>query len=278
MRLAALGLLFSLEAPGQTPSLPDYASLEAGVAYDQYPQTVMDVVLPKTASRERRPGVVAIHGGGWVQGSKEAFLERVLPWVENGFVAANVEYRLAGVSPAPTAAIDVARATDFFRKNAKRWNVDPNRIVVTGGSAGGHLALITGLATKNAGLGSSPRVAAVVNFYGITDMEDIISGPNTRQFALKWLPAEDKRGDLARRLSPMTYVRKDVPPVLSIHGTADETVPYDHGVNLTKALRDAGADAEMISVSGGKHPLSMDHMNTVFPQVWEFLKRRGILK
>ena len=84
--------------------------------------------------------------------------------------------------------------------------------------------------------------------------------------------------DLARRLSPIGYVRKDVPPVLSVHGTADETVPYEHGVSLTKALRDAGADAEMISVSGGKHPLSMEEMNKVYPQVWDFLRRRGILK
>lgn len=262
---------------GQVP-IPDSFKVEANVPYDQYPQTVVDVICPKATSHERRPGVVAIHGGGWVQGSKEAYVERILPWAEQGFVVANIEYRLAGVAPAPAAATDALKAVDWFRKNAKRWNVDPGRIVVTGGSAGGHLALIAGMASKNAGLGPNAHVASVVNFCGITDLEDLLAGPNLRDFAVKWLPASSKRGDLERRLSPISYVRKDVPPVLSVHGTADQTVPYEHGVTLTKSLRDAGADAEMISVSGGRHPLSMEEMRKIYPQVWDFLRRRGILK
>jgi dipeptidyl aminopeptidase/acylaminoacyl peptidase len=106
----------------------------------------------------------------------------------------------------------------------------------------------------------------------------MLAGPNKREFALKWIPNTPESADLARRLSPIGYVRKDVPPVLSIHGTADETVPYEHAVNLTKALRDAGADAEMISVPNGQHPLSKEQMTAAYPQVWEFLRRRGILK
>ena len=147
-----------------------------------------------------------------------------------------------------------------------------------GRSAGGYMALIVGLGNKNSGLGSHPNVAAIVNFWGLTDMEDAITGPNPNPLALKWFPAEEQRGDLARRLSPMVYVRKDVPPVLTVHGSEDETVPYMHAVKLTKALRGAGADAEMISVPGGKHPVSAEQMTTVYPQIWEFLKRRGILK
>jgi len=252
--------------------------MEAGLSYDQHPQTVLDIITPKQPSREKRPAVIAIHGGGWMGGSKEAFLPRILPWVQQGFVVANVEYRLGGVAPAPAAAADAMKAAEWFRKNSKRWNVDNDRIVMTGGSAGAHLALLTGMAGKSAGIGSAPRMAAVVNLYGITDLEDLIAGPNQREFALKWLPDEAQRGDLAIRLSPVTYVRKDLPPILSIHGTADQTVPYEHGVNLTRRLRDAGADAEMISVSGGKHPLTNEQMEAVYPQVWEFLKRRGILK
>lgn len=278
MRSGVFLTTFACACLAQTTPAPDYATLEANLPYDQHPQTVLDVLSPKAPLREKRPAVIAIHGGGWVNGSKAAFLERMLPWVQAGFVLANVEYRLADAAPAPAAAMDVLNAAQWFRKNARRWNVDSRRIVVTGGSAGGHLALVTGLAPKSAKLGPDSGVAAVVNFYGITDLEDMITGPNRRDFAAKWIPEGAGREDLVRRLSPIGYVRKDVPPVLSVHGTVDETVPYAHAVNLTKALRNAGADAEMISVSGGKHPLSMEEMKTVYPQVWEFLRRRGILK
>ena len=277
MRLALL-LGVVCAAFAETAPVPDYATIEANIAYDQYPQTVLDVLVPKAPAKEKRPAVIAIHGGGWVGGSRAAFLERVLPWVQAGFVLVNVDYRVASVAPAPAAANDALKAAEWFRKNAKRWNVDPKRIVVTGGSAGGHLALVVGLAPKSAHLGTGGEVAAVVNFYGITDVEDMLAGPNKRDFATTWIKNTSDAADLARRLSPIGYVRKDVPPVLSVHGTADETVPYEHGVSLTKALRDAGADAEMISVSGGKHPLTMEEMNKVYPQVWDFLRRRGILK
>jgi dipeptidyl aminopeptidase/acylaminoacyl peptidase len=82
--------------------------------------------------------------------------------------------------------------------------------------------------------------------------------------------------ELARRLSPMSYVRKDVPAILTIHGTDDETVPYEHGVRLTKALRDAGADAEMMSVPGGKHTLTEEQYTKAYEQIFAFLERRGI--
>jgi acetyl esterase/lipase len=278
MRFGVLLAALVCVCSAQVTPVPDYATIESNLSYDQYPQTVLDVISPKAPSHDKRPAVIAIHGGGWINGSKAAFQERILPWVQAGFVVANVEYRLGGVALAPAAANDVLKAAEWFKKNAKRWNVDPKRIVVTGGSAGGHLALVVGLAPKSARLGPDSHVAAVVNFYGITDVEDILAGPNVREFATKWIPSNPEGADLARRLSPIGYVRKDVPPVLSIHGTADETVPYEHAVTLTKALRDAGADAEMISVSGGKHPLTMEQMRAVYPQVWDFLRHRGILK
>jgi Dipeptidyl aminopeptidases/acylaminoacyl-peptidases len=88
--------------------------------------------------------------------------------------------------------------------------------------------------------GTTHKVAAVINFYGITDVEDQLQGEHMRKYAVTWVPEREGRFELARRLSPMTYIRKDVPPILTIHGNADETVPYEHGVSLTKALRDAG--------------------------------------
>jgi acetyl esterase/lipase len=283
MRNLTLLLCLALRLAGQSqpanPELPATVKLDPNLSYDKYPETVMDVFYPADPPRGKRPAVIVIHGGGWVNGNKEGMVQRwVFPFVEQGFVAANVEYRLAKAAPAPAAVQDVLRAADWFRDNAKRWNVDPNRIVVTGGSAGGHLSLMVGMTPKSAKLGSRAKVAAVVNFYGITDVGDQVQGPNMRKYAVAWVPEQEGRMELARRVSPMTYVRKDVPAVLTIHGTADETVPYEHGAMLTKALRDVGAQAEMISVPEGKHGFPDEKMKELYPQIFAFLRKRDILK
>src|SRR4051812_1264225 len=183
--LVCLPLMCFAQAPAKQPvQLPD-ATLEANIAYDQYPQTVLDIYAPKAPALGKRPGAIVIHGGGWINGTKESVVERLVgPLVDQGFVVANVEYRLAAVAPAPAAIADVLKAADWFRQNAKRWNVDVNRIIVTGSSAGGHLALMTGLTPKTAHLGPTGKIAAVVNFYGITDVEDQIAGPNLRKYAV----------------------------------------------------------------------------------------------
>src|SRR5438067_1491800 len=111
---------------------------------------------------------------------------------------------------------------------------------------------MVGMAPNNTDLGPTTKIAAVVNFYGITDVADQLDGPNLRTYAVTWIPEQPGRIELARKLSPMTYVRKDLPPILTLHGDADPTVPYEHGVRLTKALKDAGAKAELITIPGGK--------------------------
>jgi acetyl esterase/lipase len=201
-----------------------------------------------------------------------------MPYLEKGFVVANVEYRLAGVATAPAAVSDVLEAARWFIRNAKRYNVDGKRIVVTGYSAGGHLALMVGMTPKSARLGKPVQVAAVVNNYGITDVADQLEGPNRREYAVTWVPEQPGRMDLARRVSPITYVRRGLPPILTLHGDADPTVPYEQGVKLTRALRRVGVDAELISVPGGGHGFSKEEWSRLLPQVFEFLARRGIMR
>ncbi|MEX2261831.1 MAG: alpha/beta hydrolase [Bryobacteraceae bacterium] len=264
--------------PDTPPPLPEDLELIANIQYSQYPETVLDIVRPKAASREKRPGVLVIHGGGWTGGTKEQRLHPVaVRWARKGFVAANVEYRLAKSAPAPAAVTDVLNAARWFRRNAGKYNVAANRIVVTGDSAGGHLSLMVGMTPKSADLGPTVRVAAVINFYGITDVADQLDGPNMRKYAVTWLPEQPGRFDLARRVSPMTYVRKDVPAILTIHGDADQTVPYEHGVQLTRAVREAGGDAEMISVPQGAHGFPLEKVDELYEHIWAFLKVRRIM-
>lgn len=264
------------------PPVPDWVSVEANIPYSTHKETVLDVYQSKRtdARATRRPAVIVIHGGGWVGGKKENVFERLcLPYLEKGFVVANVEYRLAGSALAPAAVEDSLAAANWFRKNASRYGVDKRRIIVTGDSAGGHLALMVGLTPKQAKFGPVSKVAAVVNFYGITDVQDQLEGENMRKYATTWVPETlPDRQELSRRVSPVAWVRKKVPPVLTIHGDADPTVPYEHGVDITKELRNAGADAEMIPVRQGGHGnFSPQEFAEIYAQIFSFLERRKIL-
>jgi acetyl esterase/lipase len=264
--------------PNVPPVIPDSVAVEANIRYGDYPETVLDVYRPAGKTKGLRPGVLVIHGGGWVNGTKEMRVEPVvLRWVAKGFVVANVEYRLAKAAVAPAAVVDVLKAGAWYEKNAKKYGADPHRIAATGDSAGGHLALMLAMTPKTADLGHPVKIAAVVNFFGITDAADQLQGVNQRAYATTWIPEMPGRFDLARRVSPMTYARKDVPPILTIHGDADQTVPYQHAVNLTKALRDAGADATLLTVPQGRHGFPKAKTDEMYEHVWEFLKSRKVM-
>jgi acetyl esterase/lipase len=171
----------------------------------------------------------------------------------------NVEYRLADVSLAPAAVEDARCALRWVWTHAKEYNFDTTRIVVTGSSAGGHLALTTGMLPLSAGLdrqcqaAGEPKVAAIVNWYGITDVNDILSGVNEKRYAVEWFGSMLDREEIARRVSPLTYVRPGLPPVITIQGDADRTVPYSHSLRLRDALTKAGVTNELVTIPGGGH-------------------------
>ncbi len=262
-------------------ALPDWVQVDANIAYDSHGETKVDVMRPKTATG-KRPGILFIHGGGWVGGAKENVVANFcLPYLEKGFVVANVEYRLAKSALAPAAVSDVLKAAEWFQKNADKYGVDPKKIIVSGDSAGGHLALMVGLVPKQANVGNPAKVAAIVNFYGITDVGDVLEGPNMKAYAVGWIPdSMADRRDLAHRVSPQTWVRKKLPPSLTIHGGEDPTVPYDHGVTIVKMMREQGNDAELYSVPKGKHgDFLKDPVEgpATWSAIFEFLGRRGLM-
>ncbi len=254
----------------------DY-QIEANIRYSLHPETVLDIIQARAPALKNRPGVIVIHGGGWIQGNKESMLEPFcLPFVERGFVVANVEYRLAQSATAPAAVNDVLEAAKWFRDRAADYKVDSNQIIVTGSSAGGHLAMMVGMAPDSARLGPSIKIAAVINFYGISDVPDQLEGPHLQTYAVTWVPEQPDRMELAKKLSPITYVRKGLPPMLSIHGDADPLVPYEQSVRLTKELKAAGDQAELITVPGGKHGFPPEEMSKLWPQIFKWLKKHKI--
>ena len=218
----------------------------------------LDVYTPQDRPGPH-PTVIYIHGGGWRAGSRPGAALRVLPYLDMGFSVVNISYRLTPVALAPAAVEDARCALRWVVKNAKTYAFDVNKIVVTGHSAGGHLALTTGFLPGGGELDRAclgpeePKVAAIVNWFGITDVADLLEGANQKVYAVQWLAGLRDRREIARETSPLTYVRAGLPPVLTIHGDADPVVPYSHATRLRDALTKVGSPNELVTVPGGGH-------------------------
>jgi len=224
------------------------------------------------------PTFIYYHGGGWVGGSKEANVLRLIPYLEKGWAVVNVQYRLGNVSLAPAAVEDSLCALRWVARNADQYGFDINRLVVSGNSAGGHLALTTGMIPSEAELdrqcigSKTPEVAAIVNWYGITDVNDLLDGENQKSYAVRWLGSQPNRDAIANRISPLNYVREDLPPIISIHGDADPIVPYSHAVELHQLLSQAEVENELITVPNGLHGgFPADEQIRIYNSIFSFL-------
>jgi acetyl esterase/lipase len=249
-------------------------------------------VYQRRDAQGAQPTVMFIHGGGWVLGTKEASVMSIVPWLEMGWNVVNVEYRLSHVALAPGAVEDCLCALRWIAAHAKEYNFDLSKLVITGESAGGHLALTTGMIPQSAGLdrqcpGNSftngggpdlPKPAAIVNWYGITDLNDMFDGPNKRAYAIEWFGSLPNREEIARRVSPLTYVRRDLPPILTVHGDSDPIVPYSHATRLRDALTTAGVPNQLHTVQGGGHGnFKADDRVKIYITVREFLAKYHLM-
>lgn len=229
------------------------------------------------------PILINIHGGGWNHGAKES-QTGFSSFFKKGYAVANVEYRLVDVAPAPAAIEDVRCALIYIISHAKELNVDVNKIVIMGGSSGGHLALMGGLLANNPIFDTNcktnqpVKVAAIINKYGIADVWDWGYGKDlTSKSATRWLGAKAKDENFAKSVSPMSYVAKTSPPTFIVHGDADPTVPYQQSVKLYKAFQDAGVKSEFMTITGGKHGGFPKEQNSELnKRIMEFLKGLGI--
>jgi acetyl esterase/lipase len=215
------------------------------------------------------PGIVYIHGGGWSAGNRTAYKNDIQEAAKRGYVAVTIEYRLTqpdkggkAASPFPAQIEDCKCAVRWLRANAEKYHVDPNRIGATGGSAGGHLSLLVGVAgpvKKFEGSGGNPdassQVQAVVNYFGPTDLAAMYGFNKRVDRLLDTLvggTAQERPGDY-KAASPVTYVAKETCPILSIHGTKDNLVPVDQAVEFDAAMKKAGATSELILLEGQGH-------------------------
>ena len=270
------GFSASITAPYRvTPNITYLTAANFEAKLDVYSRT--DLTTPQ-------PTLIWIHGGGWTGGNKEGATFSLLPYMEMGWNVVNVEYRLAKISLAPAAVEDCLCALRWVFHNAKQYGFDTSKIVVSGGSAGGHLALTTAMIPASAGLDrecpgtEELKVAAVVDWYGITDVADLLDGANMKTYAVQWLGSMPNRVEIANRVSPLTYVRAGLPPIISIQGDQDPVVPYSHSVRLQDALKKVAVDGELITIPGGKHGgFTRAENQRAYAAIRAFLAKHGLL-
>lgn len=243
----------------------------------------LDVWYPRD-NPNPTPTLVYIHGGGWIFGSKEGAILQTLPYMEKGWRVVNVEYRMAGNSLAPAAVEDARCALRWVFRNAKLYNFDTSKIVVTGHSAGGHLALMMGMLSDGNPLDNQcyadekygdvkMKVAAIVNWYGPTDIYDLFQGENLRNYGKMWIGSQSNPKEIADKVSPLTYVRAGLPPTISIHGDKDDVVPYSHATRLHAELDKVKVPNKLVTIKNGGHgQFQLDGYKTAFDEIWKFLR------
>jgi acetyl esterase/lipase len=246
-------------------------------------ETKLDVYQRRDTTGPQ-PTMIYIHGGGWTGGSKETAVTSLFPYFEMGWNVVNVEYRLEKISLAPAAVEDCLCALRWIGVHARDYNFDTAKLVLTGDSAGGHLALTTGMIPMSAGLDRQcpgpdlPKVAAILDWYGITDVNDLLDGPNQKGYAVQWLGSRPDKEQIAKRVSPLEYVRPGLPPVLMIQGDQDPTVPYSHSVRLHEALDKVDVPNQLLTIPGGKHGnFTPEERVRIFAATRDFLAKYHLL-
>lgn len=270
LMMVTLSLAASMAWAGQSgPRQPDLSRMTVLRDMEYVPggheRQKLDLYLPKEPdANAKRPLIVWVHGGAWLGGNKDR--PPALPFVDKGYAVASINYRLSQHATFPAQIEDCKAAIRWLRANADRHGYDPDRIGVWGSSAGGHLVALLGTtgdvkefdAGPNAGVSS--RVQAGCDFFGPTDFTKMSSFPSTMKHDAADSPESKLIGgpiqenkDKVQRANPITYVTKDDPPFLIVHGDKDPLVPHSQSEILCAALKKAGVEATLYTVAGGGH-------------------------
>jgi acetyl esterase/lipase len=235
---------------------------------------LLDLYRPEK-SAGALPLIVWIHGGGWSGGDKQGC--PALGMIPRGYAVASLNYRLTNEAIYPAQLLDCKGAIRWLRAHAKQYNIDPERIGVWGASAGGHLVALLGTSGDvkelegdvGGNLDQSSRVQCVCDWFGPTDMsvffQQAESGPNKFKADPDHSPIAGLFGgpvpqhlELVKLGNPLTFVKKDNPPFLIVHGDKDELVPLAQSEMLSETLTKSGVDVHLEVLAGAGHGNGFD--------------------
>jgi acetyl esterase/lipase len=244
-------------AQAQTEIVPD-------VVYGHKDGLAMtfDVIKPK--ANANGAAVIFMVSGGWVSNYNppQQTATRFKDLLDKGFTLITVRHGSSPKYLIPEIVSDVRRAVRFIRHNAKQWGVDPNRLGVFGGSAGGHLALVLGTASDNGDpnakedfMKESDRVASVVAYFPPVDLRPLARGLNPQPTGgtLDRFPALNFEKEKAPDYSPIVHVSPDDPPTLLIHGDKDKLVPVNNSKVIHEAFQKNNVKTQLIIIEGAEH-------------------------
>jgi acetyl esterase/lipase len=232
------------------------------------------------------PLVLCLHGGGWNMGSRQSFHKFMREFAASGYASVSMQYRLSTQAKYPAQMEDIRAALDFVRDNATRFHADPQRVVLMGGSAGAHLALLAGLAGK---VGNTP-IRAIIDLSGPTDLRDWrmsegadqalrkSTGKSSDDLVALLLGTSERSGALVERASPVTQVRPDSPPVLVIHWKEDQAVHRVQAERLVDELMKARVRHEVIWLEGRGHAFNGPGVEMVVAKSVAFLSKIATLR
>ncbi len=236
--------------------------LDKGVTYSRIGRNqnlCMDIASP--TAKGVYPAVICVHGGAWRMGNREEMQRWIELLASEGYVAASISYRLIPEAHFPDPIADCKTAVRFLRANAEKFQIDANKIGAIGYSAGGHLVCLLGTTNKSAGFDGSEypeqssRVQAVVSYFGPTNLE-FYGNDESAQNAIfePLLGARYKdKPELYRKASPLSYVSKDAPPFLFLHGTKDWLVPIEQSRQMNRKLKELGVKSQVVEIEGASH-------------------------
>jgi acetyl esterase/lipase len=252
---------------GPAARVPPGVTAHRDLAYvvDGHERQKLDLFVPEKSDGPL-PLIIWIHGGGWQNGSKDGCPPLRTGFTDRGYAVASLNYRLSGHAVFPAQIEDCKAAIRWLREHAEDYRLDPQRFGVWGSSAGGHLAALVGTSGDvkafdvGPHLDQSSRVQAVCDYFGPTDFTVFVTTPGYERHATANSPeakllggpvAENK--DKAARASPITYVSRDDPAFLIVHGDEDPVVPINQSQLLHDALERAGVNSHFHTIKGGGH-------------------------
>jgi len=251
--LKAAYALHFLKLIDTEPAVPETIEVKQDIEYKRVDSISLQLDIYKLKHlSEKAPALIFIHGGSWSKGKRSDYLAYLLDYAQKGYVAVTVSYRLAGVAKFPAAVEDVQAAVAWIREHAAEHMIDPERLALVGGSAGGHLAMLAGYADETPG----HKVQAIVNFYGPVDLTTEYA--RNREECLYFLgETYRERPDLYLQASPRSLISPDDPPTLTFHGTLDSLVPVSQADSLHRWLNRAGVPNDYHRLKGWPHTMDL---------------------
>ena len=242
----------------------------------------MDIIYPEDPER-LYPCIVWICGGAWMTMDRSAHLVYLAELARSGFVVASVDYRTSNEAVFPAQLMDIKSSIRYLRAHSERFRIDPERIGVMGESAGGHLTAMAALVNDPAyDTGDyteySSRVQAACPWYPPTDVSgfpyespvDAAASPESLMIGKNVMLHKEE----ALKACPVTYVSKDAPPFMILHGTDDHTVPFMQGEILHDRLEEAGCDVKLIAIEGADHADKQFFQRETWKRIAEFFHEK----